>query len=213
MVKVGAFAIDIYENSELNGHCISVCGGNPITGLTCDEARIMAGLSQKRLPTSKQWLAACDPDSFPQIRSIKPIEGAGFQNTWSMKVAATGEFAAKNMENYASSGCVDMIGNVWEWCDEVIDLVSSAAMPTTKMGYVSQTAAYKGIDYWPSVTVIKRPVESFGYFHFDWASEAMQAGIARGASCDDGDKAGPASLLLSVGRKQASPRIGFRCIR
>jgi hypothetical protein len=211
MVKAGSFAIDIYENSDLNGHCISAYGRRPITGVTCDEAQAMAGLCGKRLPTSRQWLGACDPETFPQVLSTKPREGNALQNTWSKKVAPAGEFAAKNAENFALSGCVDMVGNVWEWCDEIIELSALTDLPTTKTGYIAQITTYMRIPRWPSVTSTKRLVESFGYFFVDPALK--QAGLARGASCEEGDKAGTASLLLSVDRRLPSPVIGFRCVR
>jgi len=211
MVKVGGFAIDIYESSELNGRCISAFGRTPLTGLTCDEARLMASLSGKRLPSSRQWLQAVDPETFPQVLSSKPVEEEGPQNCWSSQIAVAGHFALNSPGNIASSGCVDMVGNVWEWCDELLDFVMIEELPTAAQGYISEAVTFMGIPYWPSVTSVERAAESLGYFYFD--PTLSQGTIARGGAFDDGDKAGPVSLLLNLGRQGSSEKVGLRCVR
>lgn len=211
MVKVGNFAIDIYENSDLNGYSISAYGRTPLTDLTRDEAQLLANQSGKRLPTSRQWFNACDPETFPQVFSRKPQEGEGGQNTWSGQVALTGHFAVKSEGNSAMSGCVDMVGNVWEWCEEIMDLPAIEDMPTTTQGYITEYTTFRQMPFWPTNVNTKRPVESLGYFFLD--ESLGQACIARGASCDDGNKAGTASLRLDLTRQDSSPRVGLRCVR
>ncbi len=211
MVRVKDFAIDIYENSDSNGHCVSVYGATPLTGVTRDEAQVAAGLAGKRLPTSKQWLAACDPANFPQVRSTKPVEGEGEHNTWSGQAALTGYFASQSEGNAATSGCVGMVGNVWEWCDEIVDFNLLDDMPVAQRGYITETGTYLSTPYWPAVVSTARAVESLGYFYID--KSLSQAGVARGGCFDDGDKAGPASLLLEVERLQPSHKVGLRCVR
>lgn len=211
MVKVGDFAIDIYENSELNGHCISAYGRVPLTGLTCDEARRMAALSGKRLPTSRQWFGACEAETFPLIPLKKPLDGEGPQNIWSGKIAPAGRFASRDAANIASSGCVDMVGNVWEWCNELIDFATAGDLPATTEGYINETVTFNDIPQWPSSTTAKAIPESVGYFFFE--PSLTQAGVARGGSCDDGDKGLPHSLLLNIPRDGLSQKVGLRCVR
>ena len=211
MVKVDDFAIDIYENSEINGHCVSVFGRTPLTSITRDEAQMLAKMNLKKLPTSRQWIMACEPETYSQILSAKPKEGEGAHNIWTGQVAMTGFFASKHPDNLSSTGCVDMVGNVWEWCEEVIDFANVDTMPAKSSGYIVEVVKFIGIDCWPSVVSRSRPVGSQGYFAFD--DSLGSAGIARGASCSDGDKAGTASLLINVAREQSSSKVGFRCTR
>ena len=211
MVRVGDFAMDIYENSDLNGYSVSAYGRTPITNLTRDEAQVMARLCGKRLPTSRQWLAACEPDTFPQVLSTKPQEGEGPQNTWSGQTALTGYFASSNSGNGASSGCVDMVGNVWELCDEIVNAAEAEDMPARVSGYISEVTVFRGIPVWASVVHERKAAESIGYFFID--SSLTEAVVARGGSCKDGDRAGTASLSVTLTRDEASSLVGFRCVR
>jgi formylglycine-generating enzyme required for sulfatase activity len=104
-----------------------------------------------------------------------------------------------------------MVGNVWEWCDEIMNLSAMEDMPTSTEGYITEVATYAGIANWPVTVSIKRNVESPGYFFIDLS--LGEAAIARGGSCDDGEKAGIASLRLDMGRQESDQRTGFRCVR
>ncbi len=92
---------------------------HPVVGVTLDEARAYAAWCGKRLPSNAEWeSAARGPegrafpwgDAFEAARCRGPGTGAG--------TAAVGA----HPEGASSEGCVDLIGNVWEWTETDVRL-------------------------------------------------------------------------------------------
>lgn len=86
---------------------------HPVVGVSLDEARRYAVWCGKRLPTSAEWEAAARGDrTFP------------WGDTWEPSACACAEGGAQGTapvdahpRGATPEGCLDLVGNVWEWTE------------------------------------------------------------------------------------------------
>lgn len=100
--------------------CEGVTSNLPVGGISCFEAEAWARWSGKRLPTSLEWEKACRGpdgrrwswgDTF-DITRCNTADRFGPDEAW--VPTPVGMFPA----GASPYGCLDMIGNVWEWVQE-----------------------------------------------------------------------------------------------
>ncbi|MGH8551182.1 MAG: SUMF1/EgtB/PvdO family nonheme iron enzyme [Methylococcales bacterium] len=90
---------------------------HPVIGISLDEARKFAEWCGKRLPTGREWEAAARPMGrfrFPWGNNWDPGRCNGPDLGFN-KTTPVAQFPA----GATPEGCLDMVGNVWEWCERL----------------------------------------------------------------------------------------------
>jgi len=196
----GGYCIDQYEaynaGSSIAG---SANGTTPWTSVSQTNAKIYCENAGKHLCTSLEWLGAANLQGqiyyLPGDLSVEPY---GCNVNSQCAPCLTG----------SRTGCVsvegvyDMVGNVWEWVDEVVNTTS----PSGGSGnhYPSESGDFQ--------TSTDSDTNKYGndsvYFA---AGTASGRGVLRGGRWSDGAVAGPFCASLALGPSIANPSFGFRC--
>ncbi len=165
-------------------------GVTPWRFVTYTEAQQLCARSGKRLPTSNEWyknaLSISDPDSCFLNKSLQ----------------LTGQNNCYTQNNIA-----DLIGNVWEWSEDVVieGKISERQLPDS--GYV---------DLVDNVGVVLEtsdtPNASFGS-DYAWVNSAGVRGILKGGFYGSGKDGGIFSQNASVELGFATAGVGFRCVK
>lgn len=123
-VKVKSFYLDIYEVSQKEFE--AVMGYNPSTyknpdapveNVTWFEANEYAKKVGKRLPTEAEWEYAARggiKSSDNVINDMNNIQNVIYNSSNSLRKIHTN----KDTKAYNSLGLFNMLGNVWEWCND-----------------------------------------------------------------------------------------------
>jgi len=171
----------------------------PYTTIAQYDAKQSCILAGKKLIKNTDWQEAVfgtpDDDTKCNINSVTSgggtfIEAANWYNQGGDDATYTGT-ASECVSRY---GTYDMIGNVWEWTDDLIDA-------TTNTDY-AQTATY-GSDYIYRQTV--------GSVSAREGSANFVSAFLRGGHWNNGANAGAFALSLLNGPSRWSWGIGFRC--
>lgn len=99
----------------------------PVVGVTLADARRYATWRHMRLPTTVEWEAAArlpDGRRFPWGDTWKE-EVCHCKQNGALAPGVVGQYA----KGASSFGCMDMMGNVWEWTE------NDEAMPPSEPGY------------------------------------------------------------------------------
>jgi len=221
MVKVGSFAMDIYENSPgENGQPVSRYGSGPWMMISPTEVKQLATDIGKRIPSAAEWFQAAagtpDPDAHD------PGDGSEACNIWpgSLPLGAVNTDGETNRPDgsgnqyslhltgtasraVSSCGCYDMIGNAWEWTTERTTTASFM-----QEGFVSAV----GTAGLPMATVTSPVIRFFGDFlACPYPFENLT--VARGGGAIDGQKAGLHAVNLMYLPRDAANLFGFRLAR
>jgi len=129
-VMVPSFYMDIYPvtNEEYSRVVTgwefdSEKGRCPVVGLKYDEIEEYCRLVGKRLPTEAEWEKAARGDRDKRLYpwgdffSSEKCNCRGFLFLIKKRVGPVGKYS----EGRSPYGCLDMIGNIWEWTSTKVD--------------------------------------------------------------------------------------------
>ncbi len=222
MVKVGSFAIDIYENSIVNGKAVSKYKKTPKAYLDQGQCRLLAMDIWKRLPTSSEWFLAAQGCNDPDM--LYNGTGEEFGNIWSMNIPVNSIDCnglknypngknGVNMTNYTKTGtclkdvsgydCYDMIGNMREWTDDV-----TTGKELDHDGYITKIDGNGNV-----LEVGDVPDKRFNGDYYLSPKGKKWNGFLRGGCWYYGEKGGIYSLNLFCPETYFSYSTGFRCAR
>ena len=85
---------------------------HPVVGVSFEEARRYAAWRDKRLPTSAEWEAAARGPAQTAFPWGDTFDGSRCR-TGADSTAAVDQFA----EGASAEGCLDLVGNTWEWTE------------------------------------------------------------------------------------------------
>ncbi len=165
------------------------------------QAREACARAGKRLPTNKEWYMASL--GTPDKNSSWTQSDCQVDNNWTRQPGETG-----SGENCLSSfGAYDMIGNIWEWTDEVIRDGKLNGDNLPEQGYIYEVDD-RGI---AMKTSIERSTDySNDYF---WLNKSETRAIARGGFYSNKDQAGIYSAYLVPAPSYVGVGVGFRCVK
>ena len=103
---------------------------HPVVNVSWEDAQAYCRWAELRLPTEREWEFASrgtDGRRYPWGNREPERRHAHFGGDESTGTAPAGELTAGR----APSGCLDMAGNVWEWCADAIAPYASSTRPAS----------------------------------------------------------------------------------
>ena len=192
-------------------------GVPPIVSISAHQARQMCANAGKHLCTDEEWLAAANIKG--QVFNLPTgASGAYIPNNDASTTTNcnTNSFCTENPSNannraclvgsrtdcHSAEGVYDMVGNVWEWTNETVDVTTPASsgwnyINTSDMTWSSSSSADDG-------TYGKDGI------YFPAGSPSGKA-VARGGDWRSGANAGPFCAYLSHAPAAVYNTRGFRC--
>ncbi len=170
----------------------------PYTTITQYDAQSSCKLFGKHLITNKDWQEAVKgtPDDATKCKVDTTSTGTLIPSAdWYNRGGDDAIYTGSATECISKYGIYDMIGNVWEWTDDLIDAVSNDDY--------ANSATY-GSDY-----VWRQTLGSI-YIREGDASASVSV-LLRGGRWDNGADAGAFALSLSRGLSRWYWDLGFRC--
>lgn len=165
---------------------VSVEENDPWRFVSQTQAAQACALSGKKLLNNKEWYRA----ALGTVADNCVINSSG----------------VKNSETCVSgSGAFNMIGNVWEWTDEMVKdrIYNDDELPPS--GYVS------GVDADGVVLVTENDPQVLYGDDYYWSPESGVTGMVRGGFYGSDSDAGLYALNASVALDFTSAGVGFRC--
>lgn len=165
---------------------------NPWRYVTYTEAQQLCGRAGKRLPTNEEW--------------YKVAIGIGDTSACIGRADSTIKLTGTS-ECISPSGIHDLVGNVWEWMDEVAVDGKYKDRELPASGYVS-LVDNQGV----VLETSDLPKESFGS-DYAWISSDGVRGFLRGGFYGSGSDGGIFSQNISTALNLATVGVGFRCVK
>ena len=224
-------AVDVYGDGTVfnettpTAKAVSEYNANPWISINQVNAKAACMAAGKHLATNYEALLAAKgtPDPHTSVPATG-TESCQIWNTgawpdysgkkpdgaeWSTSPAGTNSIKTGTAALCVSdAGAYDLIGNVWEWTDNVINgglhPVTGAALPA--QNYIT------GLDVYGIPSSTGSATTDYNYDHF-WINVDGYRGFIRGGAWYHGSNAGLFALSLSGAPSSAHSHIGFRCAR
>jgi formylglycine-generating enzyme required for sulfatase activity len=180
---------------------VSVPGENPWNYVTKGQAQALCARAGKRLPSATEWYYAAL--GTPDLDDGWTESDCQVNHNWSMQPGLTGS----GSECSSGAGAQDMIGNVWEWVNDVAinGMINGKALP--EPGYVYSLDS----DGTPLETGREEASEMEN--DYLWLKKSGPKQIARGGYYDNQEQAGVNAWYIVNDSVFSGVGVGFRCVR
>ena len=186
----------------------------PFVMISAKQAFQMCANAGKHLCTSEEWMAAANINgtvyNLPADLSANP-NNCNTNSACQLNASTASNRACLTMNRtgcVSSEGVYDMVGNVWEWVNETVDVINPLGNAIAGTG----TANY----YYPNstqqwATTRGTATAIYGNDGVYFPTTTTGRAVIRGGAWDIGANAGPFCADLSHAPSTTNPGIGFRC--
>lgn len=220
--KLGGYCIDKWEASRPDAtgssmgsdtsKAVSQAGVIPWVSISQINARTACENAGKSLCSDEEWLGAANVQGqvyyLPINLATAPYycvtdsSTSCLDNSYlSGEACDTGTYSGGMSGCYSAEGVYDMVGNVWEWTDEVVDVTNPDG--TAGWKYANQEGE------WQSTT--SGLWNKYGNDGVYFPTSTTGRAVGRGGNWGRGATAGPFSAFLAYAPPSTSSSIGFRC--
>jgi len=216
----------LFNETTPTAKAVSESGKKPWVSINQVNAKAACMAAGKHLATNYEMLLAAK--GTPDPHSSVPAIGTESCNIWFRDNVAADDLPSGAVEAgcatydgdnschqtgtavlcVSTAGAYDLIGNVWEWTDNVIN---NGLHPATGLALLSQNYI-TGLDVYGLPTSTGSSTADYNYDHF-WINASGYRGFLRGGVWGNGSIAGLFALALSTAPSSASSTVGFRCAR
>jgi len=190
----------------------------PLVGISQKQARQACENAGKHLCTDKEWLAAANVQgqvyNLPATLSVSPyycvVDSATYCNYAgnSNNACNTSYYVSGVSGCYSSEGVYDMVGNVWEWTNETVDVINPEGSETSGTGTVMWKYLNNTLG-WQNSTGTETAI--YGNDGCYFPATTTERAVFRGGVWSDGANAGPFCARLSGAPSGVGSIVGFRC--
>ncbi len=190
----------MYNLADVDCESVSAPNSIPWRNITVAQAQQACSLTGKRLPTANEWYKASL--GTPDIDSGWDDDHCNVANNRVNGVSETGG----GMRCVSDAGAYDMIGNVWEWVEEIVKNGEWNGSALPKSGFVA------GVDVDGIVYETKNIKDS--NFNNDkvWIDSKIVAGVMRGGYYNSQSQAGLYAAYMASAPTFSGEAVGFRCV-
>jgi formylglycine-generating enzyme required for sulfatase activity len=203
-----------WNETTATAKAVSVYNATPWVSLNQVQAKAACLAAGKHLATNYELLLAAK--GTPDPHSSDPGDDSEPCNIWTNSKPSGSTWSVENQaiktgtatSCVSTAGAYDLIGNVWEWADNVI---YNGLHPATGVALPAQNYI-RGLDIYGLPTSTGSSTADYNYDHF-WISASGYRGFIRGGSWSSGANAGLFALYLGNAPSSAGASIGFRCAK